>query len=222
LRLRLIDRTGRALCKIGSEVLRRNGIEGTWIDVGAHNGEYTLGHALHNPGLRIYALEPNLRAAATLVGRAPNFVVVPMAVAEQDGCAKFFINAYEMASSMLPLNEEGLRSWIGGDALKVDSVVTVPTIRLDTLMNLLEINKVNFLKIDTQGMDLAVLKSAGRRLRDIEKITLEVAVAAAPQYIGAPTKNEVLSFLDQADFQLIGSEKQTHDQEENLTFVRRG
>ncbi len=218
---RLAEWTGRALRKAGSEILRRNGMEGTWIDVGAHRGLMTLGYANHNPGLKIYALEPNLRVAASLMGRAPNFFVIPMAVAEKNGSADFHINAYDQASSLLPLNEEAVRTWVGIENHIVESTVTVPTIRLDTFMDLMGIQKVDFLKVDTQGMDLAVVRSAGRKLRDITKITLEVGVAGVPLYVGAPCKGEVLRFFDEAGFTLVEVEKQTYGQEENLTFIRK-
>jgi FkbM family methyltransferase len=213
--------TGRALRKVGNELLRRNGIQGTWVDVGAHHGETTIGYARHNPGLTIYEIEPNLRAALRMMGHAPNVIVIPMAVAEKDGCADFHINAYEESSSLLSTNEEALQTWVGVEKLKVESVVTVPTIRLDTFMHLAGIKNIDFLKIDTQGMDLAVLRSAGSRLRDIAKITLEVEVAPVHFYSGAPSKDEVLRFLDEAGFALTGVESQTHGQEENLTFVRK-
>jgi FkbM family methyltransferase len=212
---------GRALRKLGSGLMESNSSKGTWIDVGAHRGEVTLGYARHNPGLRIYALEPNLRAAARLMGRAPNYLVIPIAVSENDGSAEFHLNAFDAASSLLTLNEEAVRSWVGVANHIVESTSIVPTMRLDTFMELVEIEKVNFLKIDTQGMDLAVLRSAGDRLQDIEKITLEVGVAPLPLYLGAPSKNEVIDFLDEAGFTLVGAEKQTYGQEENLTFIRK-
>lgn len=215
-----IEWAGRALRKAGSEILRRNGIEGTWIDVGAHSGEVTLWHAQQNPGLRVYALEPNLRAAVKLMGRAPNYLVIPMAVAEKDGCADFYINAFDAASSLLPFNEGALRSWIGGDALRVDSLASVPTVRLDTLMDLLEIKSVEYLKIDTQGTDLGVIKSAGSRLKDIRRITLEVDIKHESLYVGAARKGDVLRYLGAAGFSHIQSEKQSNDQEENLTFMQ--
>ena len=96
--LKLIDWTGRALRKAGVEMMRRNGIQGTWLDIGAHRGETTLYSAIMNPGLKVYALEANLAVAAKLMGRAANYFVIPMAVAEQDGFADFHINASEVAS----------------------------------------------------------------------------------------------------------------------------
>jgi FkbM family methyltransferase len=217
----LTEWIGRAFRKFGTDILTRSGIKGTWIDVGAHHGEYTLGYARHNPGLRIYAFEPNLRAASKLFGHASNYVVIPMAVAEKDGFADFNINAFDAASSLLPLNEEGIKSWEGAKVLKVDSVASVPTVRLDTFMDRVGIKKVDFLKVDAQGTDLAVINSAGARLRDITRITLEVWVSPRPIYSGVHSKDEVLSYLGERGFSLISTETQTEGLEENLTFVRR-
>jgi FkbM family methyltransferase len=214
-------RVGHLFQNLGGRLVKASGIEGTWIDVGAHRGETSLLWAERNPSLKIYAVEPNLAVAVKLMSRAPNYFVVPMAIAETDGFASFYVNAFEAASSMLPLNGCALDSWIGGEALKVNSVTSVPTIRLDTLMALAGIQKVDYLKVDAQGMDLAVVRSAGSRLRDVAKITLEVDVKEVRLYSGAPSKGEIVAFLNEAGFYLASAEKQTHGQEENLTFKRR-
>ena len=210
----------RALRKGGQKLFTRGRIEGTWIDVGAHHGETTLVDAYQNPRLRIYAFEPNLSAAATLMSRASNYFVIPMAIAETDGFANLNVNAFDQASSLLPFNEASLQDWIGGEDLKVKSIVTVPTIRLDTFMNLIAVQSVDYLKIDAQGMDLAVVKSAGVRLRDISRITMEVDRKPLPLYSGAASKREVMEFMSSAGFVLVSIESQTHGQEENLTFAR--
>jgi FkbM family methyltransferase len=222
--MRIIDagarRLGRVLQSLGDTMTRRGTLKGTWIDVGAHHGETTLAFAYANPELKIYALEPNLTAAAKLVARAPNYCVLPMAISEQDGYADFYLNSFDAASSLLPMDETVRRSWIGGEVLKEQSVVGVPTLRLDTLMRILEISVVDYLKIDAQGTDLSVIKSAGARLRDVLKIMLEVSVTPKPLYPGAAEKEEVIDFLKRAGFSLTRTEDQTHGQEQNLTFVR--
>jgi FkbM family methyltransferase len=195
-------------------------MEGTWIDVGAHHGEVTCGYAKHNPGLRIYAFEPNIRAAARLMGHAPNYVVIPMAVTENNGCSEFFINAFEASSSLLHLDQNAVKSWVRGELLREESRVTVPTIRLDTFMEMMGIAKVDFLKVDAQGADLAVIKSAGDRIRDITKIVVEVSITPAPVYVNSPSKEEVVTFLENTGFSLVNVERQSCDQEENLTFTR--
>jgi len=213
--------SGRAFRWLGTEIMKRSSTVGVWVDVGTCRGETTLSHARHNPNLKVYAFEPNLRVASKLVCSAPNFLVFPMAVAEQDGTATFYVNEFEMAGSLLPLNEDAVRTWVGVENHKVERTVTVPTIRLDTFMDLVGLQRIDFLKVDTQGTDLAVVRSAGRRLRDIVRIALEVAIAPVPLYKGAPSKGDVLSFFKEAGFALVRTESQTHGQEENLTFVSR-
>jgi FkbM family methyltransferase len=207
-----------ALRRAETKILRQGSAKGVWIDVGAHLGETTLTQAMLNPSLIVYAFEPNLRPASSLFGREPNYIVIPMAVAETDGAAQFHINSSEQASSLLTMDENSRSSWKGGDVLREESVITVPTIRLDTFMDLLHITRVDFLKVDTQGNDLAVLRSCGERLGDIRKVTLEVDISARRLYQGSPSKQEISSFLIAAGFRLISNELQSSGQEENLTF----
>jgi FkbM family methyltransferase len=192
----------------------------TWIDVGAHRGEKTLAAAQANPALRVYAFEPNLRLALQLVGLTPNFIVLPMAVAEKNGAADFYLNSFAAASSLLPMNPQGLERWIDGDLLRVVSTVSVPVIRLDTFLELAGIQQVDYLKIDAQGGDLEVVRSAGNRLKDIQQIALEVQIAPLPLYVGGSRKSTVIEYLLGAGFRLESSERQSHGQEENLTFCR--
>jgi FkbM family methyltransferase len=213
--------TARQLRRMSDGILQRNGIGETWIDVGAHHGETTLKSAVSNPGLKVYAFEANVSAAARLIGRAPNYFVVPMAVAENNGIAEFHINALDAASSLLPLNEDVTRTWIGGDGLRIVSVVTVPTVRLDTFMDLVGISTVDFLKVDAQGADLAVLRSASSRLEDICKVTLETDVTQNRLYEGSAGRDEIIAYLEQHGFNLVDVETQSCGQEQNLTFVNK-
>jgi FkbM family methyltransferase len=192
-----------------------------WLDVGAHLGEETVSFARNNPQIRVYAFEPNLRVASRMMGKLANYVVLPVAISEQDGCASLHVNRCSQASSLLPLTPEGVKAWTGGELLKVEETVTVPAMRLDTFLNQAGIAKVAYLKIDTQGADLMVLRSAGERLRDIERIRLEVQIAPVELYRGASRKEEVIAYLTAAGFELTACEKQTYEQEENLTFVLR-
>jgi len=218
--LRLIHSLGALLQRMGNRLCYYKRASAVWIDVGAHLGETTFGFARNNPALTVYAFEPNLKLATQRIGRLPNYFIIPMAVAENDGCADFYINANDAASSILPFDKEGLRRWIGVAELRIESKIVVPTIRLETFMTIIGIAKVDYLKIDAQGADFAVIKSAGNRIRDINKIKLEAQVTPVQLYSGAGTKDEIIKYLEEAGFVFSLSEKQTKGQEENLTFVR--
>jgi len=144
-----------------------------------------------------------------------------MAISERDGMAPFRINRFTAASSLLPLDEAARRAWIDGELLIEEREIAVPTIRLDTFMSQVGIGEVEFLKIDAQGADFAVIRSAGDRLRDIRRIKLEVAITPRQLYRGAADKATIVAFLESRGFLLTETEAQSHGQEENLTFIRR-
>jgi FkbM family methyltransferase len=217
----LVHFAGRGLRKAGRFLMDWRSLRGIWFDVGAFRCEHTYGHALYNPSLRVFAFEPNLQLAAKLFGALPNIVVVPMAVSETDGCAEFNITAAPAASSLLAIDDANARQWIGGTGINVVSRMLVPTIRLDTFMNLAGIRTVDYLKTDAQGTDLSVVRSLGDRLKDVRKIYLEVLVTPHPVYHGAASKDEVVEFLGGRGFELVAVESQSDGQEENLTFENR-
>lgn len=217
----LIHFAGRGLRNASRVLMDYRTLRGVWLDVGAFKGEHCYGYALFNPSVRVFLFEPNLRLAIKLFGLLPNFFVVPMAVTERDGCSELNINSYVDASSLLPLDDQGVRRWVGGQDLRVVEKVAVGTIRLDTFLNLVGIQTVDHLKIDAQGMDLEVVRSAGDRLKDIHRICLECYVTPHPLYRGASTKDETVEFLESQGFRLIDVLAQSDGQEENLTFENR-
>jgi FkbM family methyltransferase len=216
-----LARLGGKIEDLGTSLARRRSVVATWIDVGAHLGEQTIGFAQSNPGLTVFAFEPNWRVARKAMGKLRNFVVIPMAVSEEDGTSVFHVTKADEASSLLPFDAEGLGRWAGRELLRLESKIQVPTIRLDTFMNLMEIESVDYLKIDAQGADLKVLRSAGSRLRDVQNIQLEVDISPVRLYQGSPSFDEIVQYLNEQGFSLTDREIQIKGCEENLRFVRR-
>lgn len=192
-----------------------------WIDVGAYQGDASLQNAVEDPCLVVHAFEPVPELCAALANGPPNYMVHPMAVSDYDGIAPFRINRFTAASSLLALDEEARHAWIDGELLVEEREIVVPTIRLDTFMNEAGITEVEFLKVDAQGGDFAVIQSAGNRIRDILRIKLEVAITPRQLYKGAIDKATIIAYLQRRGFSLTNVEPQSHGQEENLTFVRR-
>lgn len=196
--------------------------QAVWLDVGAHLGETTYEHARKQPNLRVYAFEPNIELAAQRFNKLPNFTMLPMAVGEHDGFSTFHLNDFAAASSLLPFDRSRLDEWIGGEELKQDTDVFVPTTRLDSFLNASGIAQVDYLKIDAQGADFFVIRSAGSRLHDIRKIKLEVTTTPTQLYVGGAPKEEFIKHLTSQGYALISEQSQTHGQEENLTFFKLG
>jgi FkbM family methyltransferase len=193
-----------------------------WIDVGAHHGEHSFGEAKADTALVVYAFEPLPELHAALMRKwCPSFVPIRKAVSEVDGEAVFRVNAFDAASSLLPMDDTARASWTDGHLLKEDREITVETTRLDTFMNGVGIGAVEFLKVDAQGADLSVVRSLGERLRDVGRIQMEVCVTGRQLYRGAADKESTLAFMAGHGFALEATQLQSHGQEENLTFARR-
>jgi len=190
-----------------------------WIDVGAHLGEITLDAATRNPGLLVFAFEPNWELARQIMGKAANFVVLPMAVSDTDGIAKFFINAEDGSSSLLQIKEEFIEQWKGRMNFRMMAEAVVPTIRLDTFMRHMGLGSIDYLKVDAEGADLKVIQSAGCRLEDIRKIKVEVEVGENRAFHGQPSREEMITFMSGRGFKLTATEDQNEGRQQNLTFT---
>lgn len=100
----------------------------------------------------------------------------------------------------------------------------VPGWRLDTLINKWNLKdvEIDYVKIDTQGTDLNVVKSLGTSISNVKKISVEVQLEEL--YKGSPTKEEVNSYMSKNNFTCI--EEETHRQrldepmrEQDLVFI---
>ena len=199
-------------------IYNRNRVEETWIDVGAHLGETTFHIAAQNPRLLVFAFEPNWELARQIMGRLANFVVLPMAVSEADGLDTFFVNRQNDSSSFLRIREEVIeRAKAQNRDCSVKAEIKVPTIRLDTFMGQMDLRRVDYLKVDAEGTDLRVIRSAGDRLKDICRVKAEVDVV--PGRYGETSRAEMLAFMGAHGFKLTAVETQNEGRQENLSFA---
>jgi len=190
-----------------------------WLDVGANRGGHAISSAARHDDVMVYAFEPNLLAVAGNVGRYPNYIVIAAAVGTVNGVRIFQLADSDTASTIMPVNWENAMRWQGGQ-LTVTARIPVPVVRLDTFMDAAGIGAVERLTVDAQGADLDVLKSAGERIRNVESVRVEVSVTPFPVYQGAPTKQEIMDYMDAYGFRLTEVEPSSRGQEEYLQFTQ--
>ena len=194
-----------------------------WIDVGAGAALGAFDYARRNANVIVYAFEPNIDLIARLFAQLPNFIVIPMAVAEHNGFTSFHLSASAPSSSLLAYNEKGVAMHQAppGVVHQTKAKVMVPCIRLDMFLDAMRIDRVHFLQIDAQGYDYHVVKSLGDRIKDVDKIQLEVQTMKVPLYLNAPDKATIINYLEQKGFTLVEVQQQSEGQEELLVFDRR-
>ena len=82
--------------------------------------------------------------------------------------------------------------------LKFDTIVAVPTRRLDSVLTELEINAVDFVHMDVQGAELMVLEGGVKTLPSVACIWLEVGTDAI--YEDQPSVAKTQEFLEAYGF----------------------
>jgi FkbM family methyltransferase len=148
-----------------TEWVTRNGLletAFTLVDVGVQGGIHPRWNSLGS-ALRVHGFDPLEEAIAPLVRlNLPNHKYHAVAVGEEDGERDFFVPGILPASSFFPREAEQDQARMAIDASNWQGIQTrrVPMRRLDTLMAEGAIPRADFLKIDCEGFEPAILKGA--------------------------------------------------------------
>lgn len=177
------------------------------IDVGANEGQFRdmLRNLVGYQG-RIVSFEPVPHLAAGLARRAeadPNWEVRHMALGAVAGKALFNIMEHTQFSSFLQPNNEDIRLFSETNKVAEQVSVQVETFEqiLPELLKAKPAERV-FLKLDTQGFDLEVLKGSAGALAGIAGVQTEASVRQI--YNNAPEYQEVIRFLEERGFVMSG------------------
>lgn len=183
------------------------------LDVGANTGQFATGLRRSGYGGRIVSFEPVSSVFATLQSAAegdPDWHVHRMAAGAEDGEAEINVRPGTM-SSLLPSSDFGM-GW--SDRLKEATSEAVPVRRLDGLIDEAVAGLTSprvFLKLDTQGFDLAAFAGLGARVEDITAMQSELS--CVPIYDGMPTMTEQLTAYERAGFALSAIFPVSRDEE---------
>lgn len=170
----------------------------TVLDVGANHGQYYefLRGKVEFTG-QIHSFEPIPELASKLIARSgsdPKWQVNQCALGIQSGKAQFHISDKPGWSSLRELRRGQSRPT---DELRIMRSVTVEVRSLDDVMASLKVNNL-YLKLDTQGSDLDVLRGGEATLETVK--ALQTELGCIPCYDGAASPAEVLAFLADRGF----------------------
>jgi FkbM family methyltransferase len=176
------------------------------IDVGANQGQFGL--ELRRLGYRgsIVSIEPltePYRRLSRVASRDKRWSVIRSAVGRRAGTATMHVAANDGASSsLLPLLDPLAR------AAPEARFIADEQVDVDTLDDLLqphvpEMSTV-FTKLDIQGYELQALEGGSDTLSWSSLVQLEMSLQ--PIYDTAPTYRELIQFMEQRGFHLVGLE----------------
>ena len=170
-------------------------LERVWIEIGAGDSDARRQAMLDDLSLVVHVLEPNSALFQKLRGGPENVVVHAMLVSDHDGMAPFRI-----------VEQSAERS------------IVMQTTRLDTFIARAGIGEVELLNISLPGTGMEAIRSAGDRLRDIRRITLEVS--APPASTSEVTELQaIVSYLEGRSFTYTEHAPQSPGQPAHLIFT---
>jgi FkbM family methyltransferase len=106
-------------------------------------------------------------------------------------------------TSVYPPNRDLIRQLAPDDVmLDVVAKETIEATTLDHALRDIEVGELDFLKLDTQGSELDILRGAENVIRG-GLFGIEIEVEFAPIYIGQPLFPDVWSFLDKKGFAFV-------------------
>ena len=161
------------------------------VDVGAYQGEWTRLCRRTFPATPVLMVEPQadrqpaLRALAAELGDVT--LVSALLGPEAASDVPFFQN--ETVSSVLPEGSE-----TGATTVKL------PMLTLDQVLAETAFRTPNFLKLDVQGYELAVLAGGQRALEKAEVVLMEVNLIAINR--GAPLLHETVAYMADHGFRV--------------------
>jgi FkbM family methyltransferase len=160
------------------------------LDVGSRDLGESINLSTHFPDARIIAFEPNPEQFQICYEKSksyPNIEVYEIAASDIEGTVDFWIVGVNHGGSSLlePIDVP----YSDGTWKKV----TVKTQRLDDILKELNVDKVDAVWIDVQGVEYRALKGMGKYFDDVKVMHTEASPIA--YYKGQGLKNQLEEFL---------------------------
>jgi FkbM family methyltransferase len=187
----------------------------TILEAGAFDGKDTL--FLHSawPDSTIHAFEPVAEIYERLVERTKPYPAIhtyPLALAQSSGTQEFFIaekpenpGVASQAGSLLKPKER-----LRFSSIHYPKMIQVSTITLDEWQKKYQINAVDFIWLDVQGMALPILEHAKTLLPSVKALWIEVEFIEA--YEGQKQYQDVVRFLQEEGFEIMAQDFTDTDQ----------
>ena len=147
------------------------------LDIGAHKGEF-LNHIKTIKSIRkVYSLEPQKKIYRELLKKIDNkkFFAHNIAISDSNGIKKMEINDFTMTSTLSKVNSNSIyykikKFIIGNKKKKYENIKTE---KLDNFTKKRNLNKIDLLKIDTEGHEFQAIKSGLKTLKKTKYLLIE-------------------------------------------------
>jgi len=180
------------------------------LEAGACDGADTVEFARRWPGATIHAFEPvpDLMARVRLrTGQLPQVRRYQLALADRTGTATLHVSR-DVSDPTETRRNRGSSSLLvpaapvlANPQMVFDRSITVQTMTIPDWARRERVDRIDFMWLDMQGMELATLKAAGPVLATTTALSMEVN--RKPFYAGCPVYDEVMSWMRDQGFAAV-------------------
>lgn len=170
----------------------------TIFDVGANKGQSFLLYARSFPAASIHAFEPVPQTCAELAGSIPAGAKIRLhriALSDRDGTVGMAVSGTSTMNHIASASD--------GSAVEIQAR-TVASFCAEH-----DIGHIDFMKIDTEGHDLCVLRGCGEFIRNIDFIQCEASANRYNRYHNA--FGDIFDFMTDAGFHLFHLDGLTYE-----------
>ena len=188
-------------------ILRKLNLEKPiFIDVGAYKGLWISKYLKKIPKIKAYMLEPHKPSFIQLkkkFGTFKNVSIFRYGLSDITGIKDVNVNIQTYTNSFLDLDPEASKSW---KSTKFEHLYkeSVQIYSLEDFAKNNNIEKINVLKLDVQGLEFKVLEGSKKLLKKglIDVLVLEMIVA--PTYKNQSKISDIFQLLENNDYKLYG------------------
>lgn len=171
------------------------------IDIGASGGIHARWKKL-TPYYTAILFEPDPREYEQLAKVSPqNHIVLNTALAAKKGPIHLNLCRKQQVSSVFKPNFNLLKRFPEFERFNVESSVCLDADTLDNQLSQHQIDNIDFIKLDTQGYELDILKGSTHTIDQV--IGVETEVEFIPMYENQPLFGDMNTFMTDKGFELI-------------------
>ena len=172
------------------------------FDVGAHRGETSNYYCSLIENCIVYSFEPSTESYQALVNNTihnPQIKPFNLALGNSNKKTELNINSFSQTNSILPTHQLGPQTW-GDGLLETKKTEQINLMTLDEFVRTQSIERIDLLKLDTQGSEYLVIEGAMQTLSKIKIIYTEIITM--PTYDGQIEFDEFIKLMRLNNFEL--------------------
>lgn len=174
------------------------------FDIGAYNGSVSLDYKRIFEDSEIYAFEPSKTSFDMLVESTKNSDIkcFNTAIGNINGKIEFNINQAEVTNSVLNTDKLGNQTWGGHNWLTTVEKKMVDICTIDYFIEKNNIDKVDILKMDTQGTEYDIIEGSINSISQNKIKVIYTEIITMPTYDGQRNLDEIIKLLRENNFNL--------------------